>query len=579
MKLIDSTVKHLNKHKVRIFAITLVLLVSKLFGFGVPFALKNLVDTITSANQNSNILILTPFFLVLSYGLCALFSLIFNELKEFFSANLTQEVIANLAVRIFKEIHALPMQYLLKKQSGVITREIDRGIRGLQLIISVAIHSLIPAVFEFLIVVIYFFFSYDFIFLVVLISSLMTYVLFTVLITKILVRMKNELNEADSSVNQKLVDTLQNAENVKLFGNQDFEIERFSELSKAHLIKVIKIQKIYTFLSIGQQVIVTIGACSILWLSVLRIIDGAMMIGDLVMVSTLVMQIFLPISALGVLFKDIRQALVDVSNLNQIVESQNSNIINYPNINLPLNQPLSIEFQNVNFSFGDMSAIYDLNFKIEAGESIAIVGGSGAGKSTLIKLLFRLYEPTSGTILIQGQDISKCNIESIRGLIGIVPQDISLFNGTISYNIAYGNISANQNDIDSVSEIAQLHEVIAKLPSGFETIVGERGQILSGGERQRIGIARALIKKPSILVFDEASSALDSNTEAVIQKNILSSLKNKTILTITHRLPTIKDVDKIFVMERGCLVAVGTHKELLNRSKTYLDLWSTQIKT
>lgn len=575
MQLIDSTVKHLTKHKARIFAITLVLLISKLFGFGVPFALKNLVDSITSANQNSNILIFTPIFLVLSYGLCALFSLVFNELKEFFSANLTQEVIANLAVRIFKEIHALPTQYLLKKQSGVITREIDRGIRGLQLIISVAIHSLIPAVFEFFIVVIYFFFSYDFIFLVILISSLMSYILFTVLVTKILVRMKNELNEADSNVNQKLVDTLQNAENVKLFGNQDFEIKRFSELSKTHLSNVIKIQKIYTFLSIGQQVIVTLGGCLILWLSVLRIIDGAMMIGDLVMVSTLVMQIFLPISALGVLFKDIRQALVDINNLNQIVESQNSNIINYPNINLPLNQPLSIEFQNVNFSFGDRAAICDLNFKIEAGESIAIVGRSGAGKSTLIKLLFRLYEPASGRILIQGQDISKFNIESIRSLIGVVPQDISLFNGTISYNIAYGNILANRNDIDSVSEIAQLHELIAKLPGGYETIVGERGQMLSGGERQRVGIARALIKKPSILVFDEASSALDSKTEAAIQHNILSSLENKTTLTITHRLSTIKDIDKIFVMERGRLVAVGTHNELLNSSKTYQDLWST----
>lgn len=569
-------VLHLNTKKFTIFWVIFTLLIAKLFGFCVPLILKKLVDSVSSVSESSEVLIWPVFFLVLSYGICGLFALIFNEFKEFLSAKLTQKVIASLGIRIFKEIHDLPIQYLIKKQSGVITREIDRGIKGLQLIISVAVHSLIPSTFEFLIVVIYFGFSYDKIFLFALLATLFLYVVFTSIITKSLVKKKNELNDADSNSSQKLVDSLQNAENVKLFGNEAFEIQRFSELSEAHLAAVIKIQRIFTLLSIGQQVIVSFGGCIILWLCILGILKGSMGVGDLVMISALLMQLFLPLSALGILYKDVKQALIDVNNLNQIIGNKISAKSNNPDINLTCDKPLSIEFHNVDFSFNDVVGLSDISFKIDAGQTVAIVGASGSGKSTLIKLISRLYEPNKGSIFIQGNDISKFSANSIRRLIGVVPQDISLFNGSISYNIGYGNINSTSMDIASVVDAVYLKELISKLPHGHSTIVGERGQLLSGGERQRIGIARAILKNPSILVFDEATSALDAETEAAIHNDMVRALRNKTILIITHRLAVISHVDKILVLDKGGLVAEGSHEELLDSCEIYQNMWKMQ---
>jgi len=579
MRLLSLTLENILAFKKKVLLVMGSLILAKLAAFGSPFILKNLIDKLSEQLATNDLYLLTPIFLVISYGLCNLLMLIFNEIKEYLSANISHEIIAKLGINIFEKVHQLPIQFHLKKQSGILTREIDRGIRAVQLLTSIAIHSALPTFIEFFIILIYFLYSYTLAFSYVLLTTLLLYFIFTILITKGLIKKRIYLNESDSNLNHKLVDTLLNIENVKLFGNEKFELSKFSELSDIHLRSLNSIYRTYSFLSIGQQLIVGMGICSILWLTVLGIQNSSMTIGDLVLVSSLVLQVFLPLSALGVLYKDAKQSTIDVQKLLQILQFDDCDNELLPGLRiLQPNIGPKICFKSVSFHFEkDREILKDISFEIAPGSTVALVGHSGSGKSTIAKLLFGLYKPITGEIAFDDQNINTHNIKSLRSSIAVVPQDISLFNGSIIYNLRYGNFNASTEDLVEAAKAAKLHDFILSLPDKYETIVGERGLMLSGGERQRLGIARALLKKPSLLILDEATSSLDSKTEYGIHASLEGIIKKNTTLIIAHRLSTIISADKIIVLDDGKIAEIGSHNELLTRKGIYASLWLSQL--
>jgi ATP-binding cassette subfamily B protein len=371
-----------------------------------------------------------------------------------------------------------------------------------------------------------------------------------------------------------------NIENVKLFGNEGYELSKFTDLSDINLRSINSIYKTYSFLSIGQQLIVATGVCSVLWMTIIGILNNTMTIGDLVLISSLIMQVFLPLSALGVLYKDAKQSTIDVQKLIQIIQiNDECDQSLLPNLKiLQSNIGPKICLEKVSFSFeNNREILKDISLQIDPGTTVAIVGRSGSGKSTIVKLLFGLYKPTYGQITFDGQNINTHNINSVRSAVAVVPQEISLFNGSILYNLRYGNLGASEQDLIEASKAAQLHDFVLTLPEKYETIVGERGLMLSGGERQRVGIARALLKNPSFIVLDEATASLDSKTESGVQMALGKILNKTTTLVIAHRLSTIINVDKIIVLDEGKVVEVGTHEDLLLRKGKYASLWAGQI--
>ena len=580
MKLSGLVFKQLAAFKLQIIMVLGALALAKIAAFGAPFLLKNLIDNLSGEVPINTIYLMSPLFLLISYGICNLSTLAFNEIKEYISANISHQIIAKLGVSIFEKLHSLPIQFHLKKQSGILTREIDRGIRALQLLTSIAIHSAIPSLVELLIVLVYFLYSYDLAFSCALLTTLACYLIFTILVTGSLTNKRTSLNESDSNLNQKLVDTLLNIENVKLFGNEGYELSKFTDLSGVHLRSINSIYKTYSFLSIGQQLIVATGVCSVLWMTIIGILNNTMTIGDLVLISSLMMQVFLPLSALGVLYKDAKQSTIDVQKLIQIIQiNDECDQSLLPNLKiLQPNIGPKICLENVSFSFEkNREILKDINFEIDPGTTVAIVGMSGSGKSTIAKLLFGLYKPTYGQITFDGQNINAHNINSVRSTVAVVPQEISLFNGSILYNLSYGNLGASEQDLIEASKAAQLHDFVLNLPEKYETIVGERGLMLSGGERQRVGIARALLKNPSFMILDEATSSLDSKTESGVQMALGKIFNKTTTLVIAHRLSTIVNVDKIIVLDEGKVVEVGTHEDLLLSKGKYSYLWSSQI--
>ncbi len=581
MHLTALTVHHILSFKSKIGIVLLALILAKLAAFGAPFLLKIITEKFNNSNFENSLYQLSLATLLIAYGLANLTSLIFNEIKEYLGAKISHQIISEIGVKIFEKMQSLPMQFWLIKQSGVLARELDRGIRALQLLISIAIHSAIPSAIEFILVLIYFFFNFDSKFSFTLLCTLIIYIGYTLYITDKLAVKRNKLNEIDSNMNQKLMDSLLNIDNVKLFNNERYEKYKFNELTKSHLEALNITYKFYSILSIGQQIIVATGACTILWWTISGIENQTLPIGDLILVSTLTMQVFLPLGALGVLYKDAKQSSVDIQKLHEIISyTTKENDENKPKFIIKNPESgISIFFNKVNFHHSfERKILNDITFKISSGETVALVGPSGSGKSTIIKLLFRLYEPTTGNIIFDNQLINRLQIDSIRTNIAIVPQDITLFNNTIKYNIWYGNFNLAIDDIVESAKKAQIHDFILSLPDQYETIVGERGLMLSGGERQRLGIARALIKRPKLLILDEATSSLDTKTEHNLLESLKSINRSMTTLIIAHRLSTIVDVDKIIVIDSGKVSEIGTHDALIKENGIYANLWKQQIK-
>ena len=565
--------------KARVIITLLCLIAAKVANLGVPIVLKKIVDalSITSASQ---MLLVVPVSLIIAYGLLRLSASFFGELRELIFAKVTESAVRKVGLQVFNYVHALSLRFHLSRQTGGMTRDIERGTRGIQSLISYSLYSIIPTLIELLMVLGYFFFVYNLWFVVITLIALTSYVIFTIVVTEWRTNFRRQMNDLDSKANQRAVDSLINFETVKYFGNEQYEALRYDENLRRYAQAAVKSQKSLALLNFGQQTIIGIGLICILGLASSGVAKGQMTIGDLVLVNVLMIQLYIPLNFLGVLYREMKQSLADIDRMFGLLETHQE-IADKPNA-LPLVVHSSslgphVVFKDVSFHYEPNRQILNqVSFEILPGQTTAVVGHSGAGKSTLSRLLFRFYDVQAGVILFDGQNIQDVQQATLRQVVGIVPQDTVLFNDTIGYNIAYGKPGATQSEIESAAKSAQIHDFIESLPDGYQSAVGERGLKLSGGEKQRVAIARTLLKHPALLIFDEATSALDSETERSIQNELNDLARNRSTLIIAHRLSTITHAHQILVMEEGAIIERGTHESLLALGQRYAEMWRVQ---
>jgi len=578
-KVIKNLFPYLSAYKARIFFTLLCLVVAKIANLGVPITLKKIVDAM-SIHTTPQALLVVPVSLIVAYGLLRLSASLFAELRELIFSKVTEYASRHVGLQVFNHLHALSLRFHLSRQTGGMTRDIERGTRGIQSLISFSLYSIIPTLIELAMVLGYFFYAYDIWFVVVTSIALFCYIVFTVIVTEWRTHFRREMNNLDSKANQNAVDSLINFETVKYFGNEEYESARYDVNLKKYAQAAIKSQKSLAFLNFGQQSIIVISLVCILGLASRGVASGQMTIGDLVLVNVLMIQLFIPLNFLGVLYREMKQSLTDIDKMFILLETDQE-IADAPNAKVLQIHSTAlgphVSFKDVCFYYDQNRSILNhLSFDILPGQTTAVVGHSGAGKSTISRLLFRFYDVQSGAIYIDGQDIKTVKQASLRQAVGIVPQDTVLFNDTIGFNICYGKPCATQSEIEAAAQSAQIHDFIMRLPNGYNTNVGERGLKLSGGEKQRIAIARTLLKNPALLVFDEATSALDSETERSIQKELNELAKNHTTLIIAHRLSTITHAHQILVMSAGDIVEVGTHESLMALGQRYAEMWRVQ---
>ncbi len=579
-KVIRDLIPYLLEYKFRVTIAIACLVAAKVTNLGIPILLKRLIDDLDLKADSPQALLVVPAGLILAYGLLRMSASLFAELREFLFARVTQNAVRKVALQVFEHLHSLALSFHLARQTGGVSRDIERGTRGIQSLISYSLYSILPTLVEFILVLGYLAYSYDIWFAAITLCALLIYIVFTVVVTEWRAHFRKTMNDMDSKANQKAIDSLLNFETVKYFGNEAFEASRYDKNLVRYQAAAIKSQKSLAVLNFGQQTIIAIGLVLILWRATLGVAGGTMTLGDLVLVNTLMIQLYIPLNFLGVIYREIKQSLTDMERMfsllntdKEIADAPNAKSLHIENYG----HGPDVRFENVSFHYdAKREILHDVSFHIPAGTITAVVGQSGAGKSTLARLLFRFYDVQSGKILIDGQNIQEVTQASLRKAIGIVPQDTVLFNDTIGYNIAYGDPSASTDEMYEAARAAQIDGFIKRLPDGYDTQVGERGLKLSGGEKQRVAIARTLLKKPAMLIFDEATSALDSKTERAFQEELLSLAKNRTTLIIAHRLSTIIHADQILVMEHGQIVERGTHSELLAAQGKYAEMWQMQ---
>ena len=578
-QVIKNLLPYLSAYKARIIFTIICLVAAKAANLGVPILLKHIVDAM-SIQTIPKALLVVPVSLIVAYGLLRLSASLFSELRELIFSKVTEHAVRQVGLQVFNHLHALSLRFHLSRQTGGMTRDIERGTRGIQSLISFSLYSIIPTLIELAMVLGYFSYAYDIAFVVVTFIALVCYVVFTVKVTEWRTHFRREMNSLDSKANQRAVDALINFETVKYFGNEAYEAERYDTNLKKYAQAAIKSQKSLAYLNFGQQSIIVIGLVLILGLASQGVSRGQMTIGDLVLVNVLMIQLYIPMNFLGVLYREMKQSLTDIDRMFSLLQTDQE-IADEPNAPLlKIHNPElgpHVVFNKVAFFYeANRGILNDISFEMLPGQTTAVVGQSGAGKSTLSRLIFRFYDVQGGAIYLDGQDIKSVQQASLRQAVGIVPQDTVLFNDTIGFNIAYGKPGASQQEIEAAAKSAQIHDFISRLPKGYDTDVGERGLKLSGGEKQRVAIARTLLKNPALLVFDEATSALDSETERSIQKELNELAKNRTTLIIAHRLSTITHAHQILVMAEGKIIERGTHEELLALGLSYAEMWRAQ---
>lgn len=579
-RVIHDLLPYLLEYRFRVLIALSCLIAAKVTNLGIPIVLKDLIDSLNITVNSPQALLVVPLGIIVAYGFLRIFASVFTELREALFAKVTQNAVRKVALQVFEHLHSLSLSFHLARQTGGVSRVIERGTRGLQSLISYSLYSILPTLIEFCLVLGYLAYSYDVWFAAITLVALVLYIVFTVVVTEWRTHFRRTMNDMDSKANQKAIDSLLNFETVKYFGSEAFEASRYDENLLRYQSVAVKSQKTLAVLNLGQQIIIAVGLILILWRATVGVVNGTMTLGDLVLVNTLMIQLYIPLNFLGVIDREIKQSLTDMDRMFSLLNTDKE-IADSPDA-----KTLQIEhhdrgpdvrFEHVSFHYDAKREILrDVSFNIPAGTITAVVGQSGAGKSTLVRLLYRFYDVQSGKILIYGQNIQNVTQASLRKAIGIVPQDTVLFNDTIGYNIAYGNPSATIEEVQEAARAAQIDGFIKRLPEGYDTQVGERGLKLSGGEKQRVAIARTLLKKPAMLIFDEATSALDSKTERAFQEELLSLAKNRTTLIIAHRLSTIIHADQILVMDHGQIVEHGTHEELLAVKGKYAEMWQMQ---
>ena len=568
---------YLWQYKWRVLAALLFVVGAKVANVGVPVLLKNLIDSMTIKPGDPAALLVVPAGLLLAYGALRLMTSLFTELRELVFAKATQGASRQIALQTFEHLHALSLRFHLERQTGGMTRDIERGVRGIESLVSFSLYSIVPTLVEVAMVLTILAVKFDARFAWITGGALVLYIAFTVMVTEWRTQFRRQANEADSSAHTKAIDSLLNYETVKYFNNEGFEARRYDESLEALRRARLKSQTTLSLLNAGQQLIIAVGLVAMLWMATQGVVDGRLTLGDLVMVNAFMIQLYIPLNFLGVIYREIKQNLTDLDKMFTLMDRERE-VADAPGAEaLRTNGPVDVRFEHVDFAYEPARAIlHDVSFEIPAGKTVAVVGPSGSGKSTLARLLYRFYDVHAGKILIAGQDIRTVTQASVRRAIGIVPQDTVLFNDTVAYNIRYGKPDASDAEVEQAARAAHIHDFIMSTPKGYATMVGERGLKLSGGEKQRVAIARTLLKDPPILIFDEATSALDSANERAIQAEIKSAARGKTTLVIAHRLSTVVDAHEILVMELGRIIERGTHLQLLAARGRYADMWALQ---
>jgi ATP-binding cassette, subfamily B, heavy metal transporter len=574
---LKTLLPYLLEWKWRVLLALVSLVAAKMANVGVPLVLKQLIDKLAPMPGNPAYALVVPVGLLIAYGLLRLSATVFTELREFFFARVTQRAVRTIALKVFRHLHALSLRFHLNRQTGGVTRDIERGTRGISSLVSYTLFSILPTIVEITLVLGYLSFQYDIWFSAITVVALATYIIFTILITEWRTHFRRTMNDLDSRASTKAIDSLLNYETVKYFGNEEYEASRYDHGLQKYERAAVRSQTSLTLLNTGQSLIIAIAVTLILWRATLGVTNGSMTLGDLVLVNAFMIQLYIPLNFLGVLYREIKQSLADMEKMFALLD-QHRDVADVSNAQALALSSAELTFSHVDFSYeANRKILFDVDFTVSAGTTTAVVGHSGSGKSTLARLLFRFYDVNSGAILIDGQDIRQVTQVSLRNAIGIVPQDTVLFNDSIAYNIAYGRPGANQKEIIAAAKAAYIHDFIVSLPDGYDTTVGERGLKLSGGEKQRVAIARTLLKNPAILVFDEATSALDSQAEQAIQLQLKEIARNRTTLVIAHRLSTVADADQILVMDQGRIVERGTHAQLLAAGTVYAQMWERQL--
>ena len=571
---------YLLTYKWRVAAALLFMVGAKLANVSVPLLLKDLIDAMSFKPNDPIQILVVPVALLVGYGALRLMTSAFTELRELVFAKATQGAARTIALETFQHLHALSLRFHLARQTGGMTRDIERGVRGIESLISYSLYSIVPTLIEVALVLTILAVKFDAWFAWITLAALSFYIFFTVRITEWRTHFRKQANEFDSAAHTKAIDSLLNYETVKYFGNETYEANRYDEslerLRKARL----KSQTSLSLLNTGQQLIIAVALVAILWRATQGVVEGRMTLGDLVMINAFMIQLYIPLNFLGVLYREIKQSLTDLDKMFVLMDRERE-VADVPNAtDLNCENGALLKFESVFFAYEpDRPILHNISFEIPSGKTVAVVGPSGSGKSTLARLMFRFYDVQQGRITINGQDIRQVTQHSVRKALGIVPQDTVLFNDTVAYNIGYGRTGSTQEEIETAAKAARIHDFIASTPKGYATSVGERGLKLSGGEKQRVAIARTLLKNPPILVFDEATSALDSANERAIQAELASAAQNKTTLVIAHRLSTVVDAHEILVMEAGHIIERGNHAQLLQLNGRYAQMWALQQNT
>ncbi len=563
---------YLWEFKGRVIVALIFLTAAKLANVGVPLVLKEIVDSLDTTHA----VLMLPLALLAAYGALRLSTTLFAELRDVVFVRVTQHAIRRIALAVFRHLHSLSLRFHLERQTGGMSRDIERGTRGISTLLSLMLFSIIPVLLEFGLVAFVLLAKFDWRFVAVTFAAIVLYIVFTVAITEWRMEIRRRANELDSRANTRAIDSLLNYETVKYFNNEDYEARRYDESLRKYESAAVKTEASLGLLNIGQSLIIALAVTLLMILAAQGVVDRALTLGDLVLINGLLIQLYIPLNFLGSSYRQIKQSLIDMEHMFRLLEENREIEDSRGAVDLPPGN-VAIRFDHVEFSYDPQRQILeDVHFEVPAGSKVAVVGHSGSGKSTLARLLYRFYDVSGGAILINGTDIRGFRQASLRAAIGIVPQDTVLFNDTIRYNIHYGRPGAAPEEVVEAARAAHIHDFIASLPDGYETRVGERGLKLSGGEKQRVAIARAILKNPQILIFDEATSALDSGSEKAIQAELDRIARGHTTLVIAHRLSTVMDADQILVMDHGRIIERGSHQQLLARAGVYARMWSLQ---
>ena len=567
--------KNKKSMKARVVIAVICLLLAKAANIGTPPILGYAVDSLTELSEGINVYMLIPLALIISYGIARIAALGFGELRNAIFSKVAQNAITQLTLNTFKHLHSLSLQFHLGRQTGALSKFIDRGTKGVNFLLTYVLFNVIPTIIEIFLVAGILAFVYGWKYALITLITISLYIVVTFTVTQWRLQFRRRMNAADNAVSTKLIDSLLNFETVKYFNNEKHEYERLNESLKEYEKESVNNQYSLSYLNIAQTVVIMVGITIMLVMSAYDIRAGHLSIGGFVVINAYMLQLYQPLNFFGTVYREIRQSLTDMENLFTLWEEK-------PNLtdsdqSVSQTKQASIRFENVSFDYDERRTIIEnISFEVPNGKKVALVGPTGAGKSTISRLLFRFYDPKQGAIFINNENIKDISQSSLRKMIGVVPQDTVLFNDTIYYNISYGNPKASEEQIYEAARSADIHNFVMGLPDGYQTLVGERGLKLSGGEKQRVAIARAILKNPSIFFFDEATSALDSTTEKEIQKNLQAISQNRTTLVIAHRLSTAADADEILVLEQGKITERGTHDQLLTLQGKYAEMWNKQ---